>query len=220
MKEIPLTQGKVAIVDDDMYDWLSQFKWHYSAGYAASKDHRLIENRFSNKVYMHRLIMNTPDEMQVDHVDRNGLHNWRENLRNCTHAQNNLNRSKSSGTSRYKGVSWRKRDKTWYAQIRKDGSFHWLGDFDTEEDAAIAYNHAALEFFGPFANFNDIPEWLSKSPVRREMARFRGFSFHKRIGKWQAYLKVQGRRVHLGYFVTHEEAVRAIETYKQTSPTA
>jgi hypothetical protein len=89
----------------------------------------------------------------VDHINGNGLDNRDENLRLATNSQNQMNSRKRSGTSsRYKGVSLQR--KRWRAQIKLDGKLIYLGMFDTEEQAAMAYDYAAIELFGEFSRIN------------------------------------------------------------------
>lgn len=104
---------------------------------------------------MHNQIMNPPKGMEVDHRDRDGLHNWRENLRVCTHAQNSMNRGPSSVTG-FKGVRLYG-SKKYIAQIKFRKKFFHLGIFTEAEEAARAYDAAAKKFFGDFAwlNFPD-----------------------------------------------------------------
>lgn len=156
MKQIPLTQGKFAVVDDADFEWLNQWKWGFSSGYArrliwvkGGKGKQII-------VYMHRLIMNPPDV--CDHINGNRLDNRRSNLRNCTQGQNTMNRSvlNKNNTSRYRGVSWFKRDGIWHAQIYINRKNLHLGYFDKLIDAAKAYNVAAVKFYGEFATLNKI----------------------------------------------------------------
>jgi hypothetical protein len=151
IRQIPLTRGKFALVDAADYEWLSQYRWSCRGGgnpYAA---------RFQgNKViWMHREIMQTPPGLVCDHFDTVGLNNRRCNLRNCTRQQNIHNLSKCNrGTSCYKGVFWDKRLKKWCAKICCDNKVYRLGYFDSEIDAARAYDQKARELFGPFAYLN------------------------------------------------------------------
>jgi hypothetical protein len=158
MKEIPLTKGKVALVDDDVFEFLNQWKWFYSkgpedrTGYAI----RFDKNGKHNKsISMHRVIMNTPPNLEVDHRDRDGCNNQRLNMRNCSHFQNVRNRSiQKDNSSGYKGVSWDKKCKKWRVQIRIDGRKVWLGLFSSIQDASRIYDQAAIRFHGEFANIN------------------------------------------------------------------
>ena len=160
MKEIPLTQGKVALVDDDMYEYLNQWKWHYfkvpgaKTGYARRIDKHDGHNK---SIRMHRVIMNTPPWFEVDHRDHNGCNNQRYNMRNCTQSQNARNRSiQKNNSSGYKGVNWDKKSKKWKAQIRIDGQKRYLGLFTSILDASCAYDEAANKHYGEFACINTI----------------------------------------------------------------
>jgi len=158
MREIPLTQGKVAIVDDKDYAELSKYKWYakrkgriwYVARYVGKRPHRKY-------MYMHRQILNPPPGLQCDHINSNGLDNRRCNLRLCTNSQNSMNQRSRDGTSEFKGVHWHKRKKKWEAEIMHNEKHFHVGSFVNEEDAARAYDAAAREHFGEFAwlNFPD-----------------------------------------------------------------
>ena len=155
MKHIPLTQGKFAIVDDEDYDFLMQWRWH------AQKDGNTYyairtENSTGAKVLMHRVILQVPRDMLTDHVNFDGLDNRRANIRQCSVAQNQYNRPPRKGcVSKYKGVSWNRG--RWHAEIKRQGKTVNLGRFDTEIDAAKAYDAKAKEIQGEFAylNFKD-----------------------------------------------------------------
>jgi len=156
MKEIPLTQGKVALVDDDVFEFLNQWIWH------TQKD----KNRFCAFVHigkfpsrkaikMHRIIMNAPNGMEVDHWDGDGLNNQRNNLRICTKAQNQHNRRKNANnTSGYKGVSFDKKSGKFRAYININGKRTNLGFFTDPIAAANTYNQAACKSHGEFAKIN------------------------------------------------------------------
>jgi len=162
---IPLTQSKFTIVDAEDYDRLSQYKW-----YASKCKNTFYACRVEGgtTIRMHREIMRAPKGLICDHIDHNGLHNRKGNLRLCTNAQNCYNQQPcATGTSKYKGVSWHKCSRKWSARIRCDGKLYNLGDFDNEMEAAMAYDDKAVELFGEFAwpNFPDMIEfrkWLKK----------------------------------------------------------
>ena len=147
--EIALTHGKVAIVDRADLPLLEDRQWRATCiggkyWYAAS-----------GRVFMHRLILGVPKGIVVDHVNHNSLDNRRENLRPATTAQNIANqRHKRGGSSKYKGVCWNKQRGYWIAQIKVNWKAVYLGLFDSEEDAARAYDVAAIEAFGEFAYLN------------------------------------------------------------------
>jgi len=151
MKLIPLTQGKFAQVDDHWFDYLMQWKW------CANKNNTIYYAQRSEKIdgkwvaiKMHRVIMKTPPELMVDHIDHNGLNNLEENMRNCTNKQNSANKT-AYGKSKYLGVCY---ISYFGASIRKNNKTFHLGHFKTEEEAAKAYDKAAKELYGEFANLN------------------------------------------------------------------
>jgi hypothetical protein len=150
MKQIELTQGKVALVDDEDYEWLSQWKWSYSHGYALRN--RPGRGQKHAHIYMHREILKPPDNMESDHINGNRLDNQKENLRICNSTQNKGNACiRSDNTSGHKGVFWNKYRQKWQAQIEKKGKNNNLGLFINMEDAIKAYEKAAAEYFGEFA---------------------------------------------------------------------
>lgn len=156
VKRIPLTRGAFALVDDEDYGWLSQMNWHCTErGYAARRVASPTMRARTQK--MHRLIMGLDGgnpSLQVDHINGNKLDNRRENLRVCTHAENNQNRGQRGGRSRYKGIVFFHKEQDWGARIRKNGKRIYLGRFKTEEDAARAYDMAARKHHGAFAYVN------------------------------------------------------------------
>ena len=160
MKEIPLTQGKVALVDDADYDWLNQWKWF------AHKDNRgnFYAMRGSPKkngkqhiIRMAREILELEygDKRQADHIHHNTLDNQRDNIRIATPSQNSRNmKSRRNSSSKYKGVSWYKQYKKWVARIMINGGQKCLGYFAIEKEAARTYDRAAKKYFGEFAHLN------------------------------------------------------------------
>jgi hypothetical protein len=157
MKEVQLTRGKIALVDDEDYEYVSKFKWQCNTGGYAIR--QLPRNGGKQKnIPMHREIICPPENLFIDHINRNKLDNRRSNLRTCTRAQNMWNkdkiRNKKNETSIYKGVSLDKRFNTYRVSIRVLGNEIWLGGFKNEEDAARAYDDAALKYHGEFACIN------------------------------------------------------------------
>lgn len=158
MKKIKLTgvhSNLYAIVDDDLYDKLKIFKWlgwkHSNMGKIYAKTNLKLNGKF-RFVTMHRLIMGLDSQFIVDHINHNGLDNRRCNLRLATVKENFLNSRKVKKTSSiYRGVTWDKQNMQWRAKIRCHGKCFFLGLFKDEDDAGLAYKHAAQELFGEFA---------------------------------------------------------------------
>jgi hypothetical protein len=170
MREIELTRNKVAFVDDKDYEWLNQYKWYSDKSYNCWYAVRVIwVNKKFVKIYMHREILGLKkgDKIQVDHQNHNGLDNQRRNIRVSSQSQNNGNFCKTKGSSVYKGVCWDIRKKKWLAQIQFNNRHYFLGYFNNEEDAAHAYDKAALEFFGEFANLNFLEKELNGGKIRQ-----------------------------------------------------
>lgn len=154
MKKITLTKGQFAIVDDADFEWLNQWKWHYSNGYAART---VKENGVKRTIFMHRLIAETPDGMFTDHINMDTLCNRRSNLRICSHAQNDAYRPKQiNNTSGYKGVWWDKKKRKYTAQAGPRKNRKHLGYFSDPRDAARAYDEANRKVFGTFAYLNKV----------------------------------------------------------------
>ena len=159
-RRIPLTQGKYAIVDPEDFDRLNKHKWHISRSkgtFYAVRTIRLKKDKKRIVIKMHRQILQVPDDMFVDHVNHNALDNRKANLRPATRAQNSRNRRKVRKTgfhSKYKGLTWYKRQKRWAVRIMVDRKSKFIGYFDNEIDAAKAYDTAARKYHGAFAVLN------------------------------------------------------------------
>jgi hypothetical protein len=156
MKLIPLTQNQFAQVDDSDFYIQGRYKWYAQK----SKDtyyairHKRIDGKLKC-VLLHREIMNTPDDMQVDHGDHNGLNCQRYNMTNCTVSQNQMN-CLPHGKSKYIGVSFMVKGTRTYirAEITVNKKRIRLGLFKTEEDAARKRDEYAKLYHGKFANLN------------------------------------------------------------------
>jgi hypothetical protein len=156
MKQIKLTQGKFAQVDDSDFEYYNQWKWcvHKSGQFCYAKRNVYINGKYKT-LLLHREIMNTPEGEVVDHIDFNGLNCLRANMRNCSPSQNKMNK-RNMGESLYHGVSFWRRGSSKYikAAISVNGQYIYLGLYKTEESAARAYDNAADMYFGEFANLN------------------------------------------------------------------
>lgn len=152
--EIPLTKGYVALIDIDEYEDISQFKWHANVQSSGIYARRSVRRGVSQESeYLHRRILNFPESL-VDHSNGNSLDNRRCNLRIATSRQNNTNRNgfRSRNTSGYIGVD--KQLGKWRAQIVINGRKTHLGRFEDINDAALAYDAAAIIHHGEFAVLN------------------------------------------------------------------
>lgn len=157
MRQIQLSNGMTALVDEDDYEPLNRWKWYArkigNTFYAVRNIPGAHRNH--NKLFMHREILNSPKGKQVDHINGNGLDNRKINLRECTPAENRHNMHARRGiSSKYKGVCWVKNKKKWQAAIMTNGKRHWLGYYANEIEAAFAYDQAAIKYFGEFSNLN------------------------------------------------------------------
>jgi hypothetical protein len=184
-KTIMLAGGQIAIVDKEDFTDLCRFKWHFHGGYAY-REHRKTNLDTGICVFereaMHRKIMKPSREAFIDDINVNRLDNRRSNLRLATRKENARNvpaRNQAKKTSAFKGVS--KAGSVWLAQIGKDYKKMTIGTYESEVDAALAYNTAAAAHFGEFAWTNRISAWprnrkpnkLSMTPERRRESHAR-----------------------------------------------
>jgi hypothetical protein len=155
MKELKLTQGYIALVDDEDYELISQYKWHTFKSrnglYGARNSSKKLGTQ--RKILLHRMLLNAPIGLEVDHINGNGLDNRRENLRFASRAENQYNRVGKQKISAYKGVSLHNKTGLWRMRIEKAGE-RYASYFKTEEEAARAYDAKAKELFGKYARLN------------------------------------------------------------------
>jgi hypothetical protein len=215
-KEVILTQGKVALVDDEDFKMLVAISanWCVSDGYA-----------FNRKLgRMHRFLLGAPDGVMVDHRNGDRLDNRRDNLRLCTNSLNQANRQVVRGASPFKGVTWQRRPDGrgfWNAKLIVNGAASYLGRHNTDLEAAAAYNAAAAKAFGEFAHLNDltlpVSPLTSHEPIaRRQTSKaspsgFKGVTFDAVRGKWMAQLTRDGVTHLKKRFPTAEAAAQAYD---------
>jgi hypothetical protein len=162
VREIPLTQGQVALVPDEWFEELDRHHWTATwrgKTFYAYRNARSQDAPCANTIWMHRVILSAPKGIRVDHKDGNGLNNVPPNIRLAPNGGNEQNRGKlSTNTSGFKGVHWCNFTNRWRSQIWLADKKIELGRFDDIADAARAYNAAAIKYHGEFAHLNVIPE--------------------------------------------------------------
>lgn len=144
------TNGVSFVFDLDNLNEISKHNWFLdSNGY-------IFANVNDTKVRIHRMVLNCTGETKcVDHINGNKLDNRKINLRECSVSENAMNkRRKVTSNSRYKGVTWHKKNNKWQAQIEINSKSKYIGQFDNELEAALAYDRMARELFGDFARVN------------------------------------------------------------------
>lgn len=163
MKQIPLTQGKAALVSDRDWSRVRRFKWtayQSNGGYRIWYALRCVRYGPGSKskrfIWMHRFILGNPRRVDVDHRSRNGLDNRRSNLRRATRSQNNGNQARCKrNTSGFKGVSRTgAKSMRWRARVMLRKKEFYAGVFGTKREAAAAYARLAKKLFGQFARTN------------------------------------------------------------------
>lgn len=139
MKGIKLTKGKVALVDHEDYEYLSQWKWYFNGGYAV--------RGCPKRILMHRLIAKTPDGFDTDHINRNKLDNRKANLRVVSRSQNLLNvNPRKDNKSGYVGIFWNSKNKNWRSTISFAGRRFEVGSFSSLYQAVCARKEAERRY--------------------------------------------------------------------------
>jgi hypothetical protein len=156
MKEIRLSQGKIALVDDEDFDYINQWKWYARKGrktfYAARKEKG---TNARTTIHMHQVVSKVSNNVQIDHRDTNGLNNQKYNLRVVNHRQNQYNTDKPRhNTSGYKGISWDKFRNNYRVYLTVKGKFKNIGNTKSLQTATKMYNKAATQHYGEFAKLH------------------------------------------------------------------
>jgi hypothetical protein len=220
MKEILLSKGDKTIVDDCDYEYLSQWKWYLSNGYAISNDRKK----------MHRIIMKAKEGEIVDHIDRDKLNNSRTNLRIISREGNVHNQKKRINTfNNYKGTQYVKKLGLWQSRCRINGNDYYLGLYKTEIASAYAYNKKAIELseyilLNEFDIYIDELEKMlitdsAKKPPAEKKSKQKGLYWHKKSGRmkqgdWEVKVRVDGKYKSLGRFINEQDAIDRIKNYQ------
>jgi len=155
MKEIPLTQGQVALVDDEDYEWLNKYKWCARWNKGTGSFYALRKNKGKSES-MHRDIMKPSKGLVVDHINHNTLDNRKSELRIVTHQQNIMNKSvHKNNSSGFAGVKWHKKNKSWISTIRFNYKDIYLGSFKLKCQAIKTRRNAEEKYFGEYAYKGD-----------------------------------------------------------------
>ena len=159
-RTIQLTQGYEAIIDDEDYEAVSKHKWCAivkRGGHVYATTNMIWRSQNRRTVAMHQFIIAPPPRTPVDHRDRDTLNNRRSNLRVCTSGQNAANSKlyKNKTGSRFKGVRRNPKTGLWRSEIQAQNKVHWVGSFDCDVEAALAFDDAARHHHGEFASTNE-----------------------------------------------------------------
>jgi hypothetical protein len=147
---IPLSMDQVALIDKEDFDKIKDYGW-YAHFDKVGKTFYAITRTHGTNIIMHRLILNAPDSLVIDHADHNGLNNRKSNIRVCSQSQNCMNKKvQSNNTSGYRGVSFHKTKNKYQATIMVNRKQVYLGTFNTALEASEAYQIAAKKLFGKF----------------------------------------------------------------------
>jgi hypothetical protein len=151
---VPLTQGYEAIIDAADAPLVGQYNWQVHVNPRAKTQYAVrgvwVDGRTTTQK-MHRLIMGEPDGMFIDHVNQSGLDNRKSNLRLCSAAENQWNTGVSArNKSGFRGVDFHELTQKWQARVTKNGKRQYIGCFDTQAEAVLAHQQAAMQLHGEF----------------------------------------------------------------------
>lgn len=210
----------VCLIDDEDAPLVNQYRWYVTKqGYVTTV--LVTSGKGRQGIKLHRLLMNAPKGVMVDHINRNKLDNRRSNLRLCVRAQNQANRENNPNTD---GVSWDKRGNQWVVHVGNGAKREsYKGSFDDKNAALNCYNHYALEKYGEFASLNECEvmsreEWEAKRKLKHYASKYTYVQKGRIFGKSPWYVEVvtfEGKRHYVGYYETEEEAAKARNAYME-----
>lgn len=214
---VPLTQGQQSIIDLEDVPEIGKNNWqiqkspvkHVDRYYAYRSKYLGMRNgkKVQKTIMMHRIVMGDPKDLDIDHLNGDGLDNRRSNLRAVSNRENCQNRHHEK-TSKYPGVNWDNHFNKWKARISLNNELKHLGLFNTELEAYGAYKRACIEI-NEGKSFEELTQYLQKTS-----SKFKGVSWNKNANKWKAAIMINGKTKHLGYFSSEVEASRAYQKVK------
>lgn len=219
-KYIQLKHG-TAIIDEQDFDRINQYKWH-SVDMDKSGRYYATCSIKSKTVYMHRMVMGAQSGETIDHIDGNGLNNSRDNLRFVVPSQNNMNQKvRNDNTSGHKGISWCPDREKYQVYINIDRKRKSLGRYKTLEEAIYVRDQAVKAHYGEFARENSsLPQNAEIEPQRAVPRTLRRTGSNNSSGKtgvtkhgdrWMATITIDGKVKRIGIFEELENAVSARE---------
>lgn len=221
MKKYIQFKHGTAIIDEQDFDRINQYKWHSVDVDGSGRIYAACSIK-GKTTYMHRMVMGAQAGEEIDHIDRNGLNNSRQNLRFVTSSQNKLNQSKrSDNTSGHKGISWCPDREKYQVYINIDRKRKSLGRYKTLEEAIYVRDQAAKAHYGEYARENSsLSEEAQIEPQRAIPRTLRRTGSNNSSGKtgvtkfkdkWRATITIDGKVKLIGIFDQLEEAVAARE---------
>jgi len=225
--EIPLSRGRVTLIDEADVPFVSQHKWSYHPRGYAVRTVRL--NGKQRTIYLHRALLNPPDDLVVDHINGDPLDNRRDNLRLATPWQNTCNGPLQSNRHGYRGVTESGSGK-FVAAIKVHHRRYQLGSYNDPYTASLVYDVAARHFHGDFATLNHPDQPIhytarqyfdralhthkrgpKKQPYKVEKRPSRYRYVYWQAGRWRALFRHQGKNIHAGYFEDERAAAYAVD---------